>query len=85
MPTSPPRAVVQQLLAEIDFIVFPLESATEYAYRASSLLADAITFLKPIIAPRSGIFEYMHTESHGSIGWLYSGYDELSQFFERIP
>jgi hypothetical protein len=61
----------------VDYAVFPYPPK-RYALSASGALCDAFSYLKPVIALRSPLFEH-YFERMGDIGYLCDDYEELKQ------
>ena len=65
-----------QAIVESSYVAFPLESDVDY--RASGILADAITMQTPVLAPNRGHFREIYSKNglrRG--GWLYNDTDDL--------
>ena len=65
-----------QAIADSDYVAFPLE--TDVDYRASGILADAITMQTPVLAPNRGHFREIYSKNGLTRGgWLYNDTDDL--------
>lgn len=65
-----------QAIADSDYVAFPLESDVDY--RASGILADAITMQTPVLAPNRGHFREIYSTNGLMMGgWLYNDTDDL--------
>lgn len=83
---SPDKSISRQeydkYVSLIDYSVFFYHS-NSYKLKASGVIFDAFSFLKPIIALRNPFFEY-YFEIFGDIGYLCNDYDELKQTVYNI-
>jgi glycosyltransferase involved in cell wall biosynthesis len=69
-------------VSPLHFIVLPHEPGP-YTLTASGVLLDAIAWGKPVICRKIPIFESMF-KTHGDIGYLFSGDDDLIGIVEQI-
>ncbi|MDZ7861106.1 MAG: hypothetical protein U5O15_10690 [Candidatus Krumholzibacteriota bacterium] len=72
-----------QIIMDSDYVVFPIVSDIDY--RASGILADAITMKVPVLAPKAGHFRELCSEDGlNKGGWLYDGRDGLERTLFKI-
>jgi len=72
-----------QAIADSDYVIFPFESDVDY--RASGILADAITMQTPVLAPNRGHFREIYSKNGLTRGgWLYNDTDDLEEILLGI-
>lgn len=76
------RAEFTARLARLHYVFLPLDQAY-YGLAASGALIDAITWLKPVIAPRVPIVESLF-QAHGDIGHLAETRDTMPALLDHV-
>lgn len=71
-----------QSIADSDYVAFPLVSDVDY--RASGILADAITMQTPVLAPNRGHFREIYNTNGLKGGWFYNDTDDLERILLGI-
>lgn len=77
-----PRAEFTARLARLHYVFLPLDQGY-YGLAASGALIDAITWLKPVIAPRVPIVEALFT-AHGDIGHMAKRREDMGDVLEAV-